>query len=115
MHTTRAPSSPFPQALLREGGAAASGVPNADLLPLLEAAGEEQPDDFGDTTGDRLFADEEALAGLVARIQEVRRRRGARCLPSLRSGAAGCLFNNARAHAPQIALPPPGHPRHHHV
>jgi hypothetical protein len=54
------------QALLRRGGAAATGRPNAELVPMLEgAAGDED-------AGQAVFVDDAALSGLCTRLLEVR-------------------------------------------
>ncbi|GBF93671.1 hypothetical protein Rsub_06774 [Raphidocelis subcapitata] len=50
-------------ALLRRGGGAATGRPNAELLPLLEASGDED-------VGPAVFSDDAALSGLCTRLME---------------------------------------------
>ena len=52
---------------MKKGSAAASGVPNTQLLPLLEEAS--SAEDGGAATD--VFGDIAALAGLCARLKEV--------------------------------------------
>lgn len=61
-HHTRAAA----QDVLRQGGAAAGTHSNADLLPMMEEAVADE--DFGE----RVFSDDRALAGLCARLHQVR-------------------------------------------
>ncbi len=94
------PPTPRPQALLRKGGAAASGVPNAQLLPALERA---SAGGAAEGAGDEVFADEGALAGLCARLHEVGAAGRAGCTPQ----RAACGRARAAALAGVQACPDP--------